>query len=52
LSGVIFPGFGWVISLSVYFLAIVIILITALIAKTLCGRMQEETSFISELPFL
>jgi hypothetical protein len=25
LSGVIFPGYGWVISLSVYFLAIVII---------------------------
>jgi ferrous iron transport protein B len=49
LSGVIFPGFGWVISLSVYFLAIVIILITALIAKHL-RKNVEETSFISELP--
>ena len=49
LSSVIFPGFGWVISLSVYFLAIVIILITALIAKHL-QKNAEETSFISELP--
>jgi len=49
LSSVIFPGFGWVVSLSVYFLAIVIILITALIAKHL-RKNAEETSFISELP--
>jgi ferrous iron transport protein B len=49
LSGVIFPGYGWVISLSVYFLAIAIILITALIAKKMAGPSQE-TSFISELP--
>ncbi len=49
LSSVIFPGFGWVVSLSVYFLAICIILLTALIAKHL-RKNQEETSFISELP--
>lgn len=49
LSGVIFHGYGWVISLSVYFLAIAIILITALISKHLAGD-KEETSFISELP--
>jgi ferrous iron transport protein B len=49
LSGIIFPKYGWVISLSVYFLAIGIILITALIAKHL-RKKQEETSFISELP--
>jgi ferrous iron transport protein B len=49
LSGVIFPGFGWVISLSVYFLAILIILITAMIAKHL-RKNADETSFISELP--
>jgi ferrous iron transport protein B len=49
LSSVIFPQYGWVISLSVYFLAIVIILVTALIAKHL-DKKREETSFISELP--
>jgi ferrous iron transport protein B len=49
LSGIIFPGYGWVISLSVYFLAIAIILITALLVKKIRGR-TEETSFISELP--
>lgn len=49
LSGIIFPGYGWVISLSVYFLAIVIILLTALLVKKIHGK-QEETSFISELP--
>ncbi|MCH4278134.1 MAG: ferrous iron transport protein B, partial [Bacilli bacterium] len=49
LSSVIFPGYGWVISVSVYFVAIAIILITALIAKKL-RHGEDETSFISELP--
>jgi|LAHS01.1.fsa_nt_gb ferrous iron transport protein B len=49
LSGVIFPRYGWVISLSVYFLAIVIILITAMIAKHL-NKKKEDTTFITELP--
>jgi ferrous iron transport protein B len=42
LSGVIFPGYGWVISLSVYFLAIAIILITALIAKKDRGSARRD----------
>jgi ferrous iron transport protein B len=49
LSSVIFPRYGWVISLSVYFLAMVIILITALIAKNL-NKKKEDTTFITELP--
>jgi ferrous iron transport protein B len=49
LSGVIFPGYAWVVSLSVYFLAILIILFTAFLAKHL-QKNHEETSFISELP--
>lgn len=49
LSGVIFPSYGWVISLSVYFLSIIIIFVTALVAKRL-RKGREESSFISELP--
>lgn len=49
LSGVIFPGYGWVVALSVYFVAIAIILLSALLIKKIRGN-KEETSFISELP--
>jgi ferrous iron transport protein B len=49
LSSIIFPRGGWVISLSVYFVAIVIIVITSLLLKKHYYK-TESTSFISELP--
>lgn len=49
LAGVVFPSWGWVISLSVYFLAIAIILLTALILKKLFYK-GSNTTFITELP--
>jgi ferrous iron transport protein B len=49
LSSIIFPAYGWVISLSVYFLAIAIILISAILLKHTFYK-ESSTSFISELP--
>jgi ferrous iron transport protein B len=49
LSSVIFPGYGWIISLSVYLLAIILILVSALFMKRFVFK-TESTSFISELP--
>jgi len=49
LSSIVFPKAGWLVSLSVYVLAIVIIIISAIIMKKLFYK-RESTSFISELP--
>ena len=48
-ASVISPTYGWLISLSLYFLSIVIILLSAIILKKLHGK-TEDSSFISELP--
>lgn len=49
LSSIIWPAYGWVVALSVYMLAIVIILITALLIKRF-SKTKENTAFITELP--
>jgi len=48
-ASVISPTYGWLISLSLYFLSLAIILASALILKAL-NHQKEDTSFISELP--
>jgi ferrous iron transport protein B len=49
LSSIIWPAYGWLIALSVYMLAIVIILITAILIKRF-SKTKEDTAFITELP--
>jgi ferrous iron transport protein B len=48
-ASIISPTYGWLISLSLYFLAIGVILLSAIIFKHTLYK-KEDTSFISELP--
>ncbi|MCI1245448.1 MAG: ferrous iron transport protein B [Bacilli bacterium] len=48
-ASVLSPTYGWLISLSLYFLSIVIVLISAIILKKL-NKHPSDSSFISELP--
>jgi len=48
LSSVVFPSYGWVASLSLYLLAVALILINALILRPFLK--SNTSSFISELP--
>ena len=48
LSSVVFPNYGWVASLSLYLLAVALILINALILRPFLK--STASSFISELP--
>jgi ferrous iron transport protein B len=48
-ASIISPTYGWLVSLSLYFLSIVIILLSAIILKKI-NKSQEDTNFISELP--
>lgn len=48
-ASLISPTYGWLISLSLYFLAILIILVSALILKAFSHH-RDDSTFISELP--
>ena len=47
-SSVVFPSYGWMVSLSLYLLAVVLILVNALILRPFLK--SNTSSFISELP--
>jgi ferrous iron transport protein B len=49
LASVVSPHYGWLISLSVYFMAILLIVINAILMKKFMYK-TENTSFIAELP--
>lgn len=49
LAGAIFPSQGWIVSLSLYFLAIIVILLSAIVMKKRVFK-SSQAAFISELP--